>query len=147
MKIHVRIQDKTFEVKLGDVNARPIQVEVDGEIFEVWPQEMLIPSASQRSSPVPQVSHPVQPVEDAHDDARPTEKSMKVLAPIPGVIIEICVQKGDTVKYGQELCVLEAMKMKNSIRSNQKGIIGKILVSMGEQVKQSQELISFRKEG
>ena len=48
------------------------------------------------------------------------------------------------MKYGQELCTLEAMKMKNSIRAGYDGIIAKIHVSSGEQVQQGKVLMEFR---
>jgi len=147
MKIHVRIQDKTYQVELGDINARPIQAEVDGENFEVWPQEVLVPGPEQRPAPQPQTAHPVKPVPSADEKSKASAVGQSVLAPIPGVIIEICVEEGTAVEYGQELCILEAMKMKNSIRANQAATVEKILVSVGQQVSQSQELITFRKGG
>jgi len=147
MKIHVKIQDKTYEVRMGDVNTRPIQVEVDGEMFEVWPQEMIVPTPEGRPSPGTSVTHPVRPVESAGSPKKPAVLPTKVLAPIPGVVIEIKISAGDTVRYGQELCVLEAMKMKNAIRSNRDGIIESIHISEGAQVQQSQILISFRDDG
>ena len=66
-----------------------------------------------------------------------------VLAPIPGVIIAISVKPGDSVTRGQELCVLEAMKMKNAIRASRDGKIAAILVNVGDHVKNSQVLIEF----
>lgn len=146
MKIHVRIQDKTYQVELGDINARPIQAEVDGENFEVWPQEVLVPGPEQHQAPQSQTAHPVKPAA-SDEKAKASAAGQSVLAPIPGVIIEICMEEGASVEYGQELCILEAMKMKNSIRANQAGTIDKILVSVGQQVSQSQELIRFRKGG
>ena len=147
MKIHVRIQDKTFEVKIGDIQARPIQAEVDGEIFEVWPEETLVPSdTSLTVSSTPQITHPVPPVESNGSPVRPSEKTKTVIAPIPGVIVEIAANVGDSVTYGQELCVLEAMKMKNSIRANRDGSIKEILISIGDHVRQSQVLMEFESE-
>ena len=114
MKIHVKIQGKTFEVKIGDIQARPIQTEVDGDIFEVWPEETLVPSETGLSiTSTPQIAHPIQPVDVNSTLTKPQEKRRSVIAPIPGVIVEILIKKGDKVTYGQELCVLEAMKMKN----------------------------------
>ena len=142
MKIHVRIQDKTFEVQVGDIHARPIQAKVDGELFEVWPEEMVVPSNEQRPSPSAQIAHPVKPV----GISAPVAKSGQfahVTAPIPGVITEIKVKEGDSVTYGQELCVLEAMKMKNSIRAGHDGTIAKIHIAAGEQVQQSKVLMEF----
>lgn len=147
MKIHVRIQEKTFEVRIGDIQARPIQAEVDGEIFEIWPEETLVPSdTSLTVSSTPQITHPVPPVESNGSLVEPSEKTNTVIAPIPGVIVEIAVNVGDSVTYGQELCVLEAMKMKNSIRANRDGRIKKIFISTGDHVRQSQILLEFKSE-
>jgi len=144
MKIHVKIQDKIFEIKIGDIQARPIQAEVDGEIFEVWPEETLAPSdTSLAVSSTPQITHPVQPIESNDSPVKPSEKTNTVIAPIPGVIVEIAANIGDSIIYGQELCVLEAMKMKNSIRANRDGSIKKILISIGDHVRQSQILMEF----
>jgi biotin carboxyl carrier protein len=146
MKIHVKIQDKTFEVRIGDTLARPIQAIVDGEVFEVWPEEMMVPSGDQKPAPAPQAAHPVKPADIGEVKDNPTVEGKSVKAPIPGVIIDVKVSVGDTVVYGQELCVLEAMKMKNSIRSGKAGIISKVMISIGEQVSQNQTLMEFRGE-
>jgi len=142
MKIHVKIQNTTYEVQVGDLNARPIQACVDGETFEVWPEEVVHPSPSQ---PVPVESRPlVSQVNPETPAEQPVNISRDISAPIPGVIIEVAVKAGDRVVYGQELCVLEAMKMKNSIRANRDGTIQEILVSNGDQVKHGQILIRFQ---
>jgi biotin carboxyl carrier protein len=140
MKIHVKIEDKTYEVTVGDLQARPVIASVDGEDFEVWPEEMTIPSeSSSESQPVQTVSIPPmqKPTETAGGDIK------TVKAPLPGVIIDIKVSEGDKVAYGQELCTLEAMKMKNAIRSNREGTIKKIDVNIGDQVQHSQLLMEF----
>ena len=146
MKIHVKIQDKTFEVKIGDTLARPIQAIVDGEVFEVWPEEMIVPSNEQRPAPALATAHPVKPADFGEVKDNPTAEGKSVKAPIPGVIIDVKVGAGDTVAYGQELCVLEAMKMKNSIRSGKAGIISKVMVSVGDQVSQNQTLMEYHGE-
>lgn len=146
MKIHVKIQDKTFEVRIGDTLARPIQAIVDGEVFEVWPEEMMVPSNEHRITSVPQTSHPVNSADIGKVNHNPTAEGKSIKAPIPGVIIEIKVRDGDTVAYGQELCVLEAMKMKNSIRSGKAGVISKVMVSVGDQVSQNQTLMEYHGE-
>ena len=147
MKIHVKIQEKIFAVKIGDIQARPIQAEVDGEIFEVWPEETLIPSETSLTvSSTPQVAHPIPPVESSGSSEKSSKKTSAVIAPIPGVIVEISAKIGDSVTYGQELCVLEAMKMKNSIRANRDGLIKKISIAIGDHVRQSQVLMEFESE-
>jgi propionyl-CoA carboxylase alpha chain len=66
-----------------------------------------------------------------------------VYAPLPGVIDSIAVQPGDQVEAGQELCVLEAMKMKNVIRSARSGEVARLHVSVGQHVKHNDALIEF----
>ena len=55
-------------------------------------------------------------------------------APLPGRILSIDVMAGDTVKAGQEVLVLEAMKMENSIATDYAGKVKQILVEVGENV-------------
>jgi len=142
MKIHVKIQNNTYEVTIGDIHARPIQASVDGETFEVWPEEISLPAVSQMV-PIETTNTVKQAQIEAPFD-QPGNKSSEISAPIPGVIIDILVKVGDTVKYGQELCILEAMKMKNSIRASRDGSINEILVSTGDQVSHGQILIRFK---
>jgi len=142
MKIHVKIQNVTYEVIIGDIHARPIHANVDGEIFEVWPEETILPSSSQM---IPSESATtVKQVQIEAPSTQPSKTSREISAPIPGVIINILIKAGDRVQYGQELCILEAMKMKNSIRSSRDGVIDEILVSTGDQVKHGQILIRFK---
>lgn len=146
MKIRVKIQDKSYEVRIADILARPIIANVDGEEYEVWPEELKLPPDEKQTASVPHVTHPIQPADNGNYENRSSSKEIAVKAPIPGVVIEVSVSAGDPVEYGQELCVLEAMKMKNSIRSGKAGIIDKVLVSSGDQVSQSQTLMEYRGE-
>jgi len=139
MKIHVKIEDTTYEVSVGDLSARPVIASVDGQDFEVWPEEMSIPgeaieATTSKPASVPQAR---KPMDVSNGDTR------SVKAPLPGVIIEIKVSEGDRVAYGQELCVLEAMKMKNTIRANREGRIKRIHAVIGDQVQHSAVLMEF----
>ena len=142
MKIHVKIQNKTYEVEIGDIHARPIQANVDGETCEVWPEETIL-SSSPQIAPT-ETAIPVKQVNIEAPSAQTASTGNTISAPIPGVIIEVLVKAGDQVKYGQELCILEAMKMKNSIRASRDGIIEEVLVSNGDQVSHGQLLIRFK---
>lgn len=142
MKIHVKIEDTTYEVTVGDLSARPVIASVDGEDFEVWPEEMSIPTESLSSSISNQpaaMNQTQKPMEVSNGDTQ------SVKAPLPGVIVEFKVSEGDLVAYGQELCVLEAMKMKNTIRANRDGRIKKIHAAIGDQVQHSTVLMEFEK--
>ena len=57
-----------------------------------------------------------------------------VNAPLPGRVVELKVKVGDTVKAGQEVLVLEAMKMENSIPTDYAGTVKQILVNVGDNV-------------
>ena len=67
----------------------------------------------------------------------------KLNAFIPGTIGEIFVKPGDIVKWGDTLFVLEAMKMKNFVKSPRQGIIKKLHVKSGDRVMKNQLLIEY----
>lgn len=64
-----------------------------------------------------------------------------ITAPIPGLVKGLFVKEGDKVQAGQQLLVMEAMKMENIINSTHAGTVQKILVAAGENVAQEQQLI------
>jgi propionyl-CoA carboxylase alpha chain len=66
-----------------------------------------------------------------------------VMAPMPGLIVEFTVQVGDTVKFGQPIAIIEAMKMENIIRSQCNGIVEEIYVKKGESVSLDQHLVKI----
>jgi propionyl-CoA carboxylase alpha chain len=59
------------------------------------------------------------------------------------VIVSVAVQPGDTVQVGQELCVLEAMKMNNTIRAARAGTVARVNVSVGQHVKHGEVLLEY----
>ena len=62
---------------------------------------------------------------------------------MPGVIDSLVANVGDTVNKGDTVLILEAMKMKNEIRSEVTGKIASFLVAPGQQVKFGEDLVSF----
>lgn len=72
--------------------------------------------------------------------------SNHLLAPLAGKVVAIKVAEGEEVKPGQELVLLEAMKMENSIHAEHKATIGKIYTKVGENVSSGQVLIEFVEE-
>jgi glutaconyl-CoA/methylmalonyl-CoA decarboxylase subunit gamma len=149
MKIKVKIDEQMFEVEINDLAARPIVALVDGQCFEVWPEEETAPApAPEGKAPVERLAPAPRPIVAAVQAVSPApagsvDKAKTILAPIPGVILTVAVCAGATVKVGQELCVLEAMKMKNAIRSTRAGTIANIYISEGDHVKHGQVLIDF----
>ena len=57
-----------------------------------------------------------------------------LVAPMPGKVIEVKVKKGDKVKAGDTLIIIEAMKMEHSIKATENGKIAKLMVSLNQQV-------------
>ena len=140
MNIRVKIGDQIFDVEVGDVSVRPILAKVDCDTFEVWPEEegMVVKPAVDEKKVVPSARNPRPAAPAANGN-----KIKVVTAPIPGVIISITVKPGDAVVSGQELLVLEAMKMKNSIRATRTGTIAAIQVTVGDHVRHGQPLVEF----
>lgn len=147
MKVTVTIDGQTFRVEVGDLRARPIQATVDGQTFEVWPEEetqAVTPAPLTTAAAAPASPAPPRPVVTAA--AKPTNgasAASAITAPIPGVIIAVAVQAGATVRAGQELCTLEAMKMNNTIRAPRDGRISGVAVSVGQSVRQRQVLMEY----
>jgi glutaconyl-CoA/methylmalonyl-CoA decarboxylase subunit gamma len=65
-------------------------------------------------------------------------------APMPGVVLEVNVKPGDTVVRGQQIAILEAMKMQNSIKSPRAGTIAEVCVAAGQAVGHGDALIRFQ---
>ena len=71
------------------------------------------------------------------------DQAKRVTSPMPGSIVSVSVEVGDTVTDGQELLVVEAMKMQNLIKAQVDGKVKKVLVKAGASVAVDQLLIEF----
>jgi len=143
MIMKVVIDGQTYEVSIDDLHTRPVIAEVDGERYEVWPEEERTEAQQPTISPQIVIPESVQPTSPIREAAQ-AESVKDVKAPLPGVIVAILVKPGDVVTRGQELCTLEAMKMKNAIKSNREGSIASIEVTVGDQVSHGQVLMTYK---
>ncbi len=66
-----------------------------------------------------------------------------LISPMPGKVIEVCIEIGKEVKKGQKLVVIESMKMENALISPKDGIIESIHIQEGQQVSADEELLQF----
>lgn len=82
-------------------------------------------------------------VHDMGLDEAVSGQTGSITAPMPGLVLEIDVQPGDSVSAGDSLIILEAMKMENVLSSPGDGVIGNIHVEKGQPVEKSQLLITF----
>ncbi len=148
MNYIVKIDNLTYTVAIGDLSARPIIATINNEQFEVWPelengrstasvpQNGTNPALPRQTSalPLPQPGAPTAPA---------AERSKVVRAPIPGMITEVLVQAGQSVTARQPLCVLEAMKMHNTIYAPHAGVIANVAITAGQHVKHSDIMFEF----
>lgn len=140
MNISVKIGERRFEVTVGDLNERPIRAVLDGETFEVYPE----PTATNGLAtprPTPQTAQSTASMPASA--VVPKTSTNLIKAALPGVIASISVRSGETISAGQQICVIEAMKMQNVIRATRNGTIKEVLVTVGQTVKQRQPLVEY----
>ena len=82
----------------------------------------------------------ISPMEDAAQVEQPAG-SEELLAHVTGVVLSVKVREGDKITAGQELVVLEAMKMEHSVRSAYDGVVAKLAVTQGQQVNAGNALL------
>jgi len=73
----------------------------------------------------------------------PADLSKYLLSPMPGLLVKLAVKVGDQVKTGEELAVVEAMKMENSLRATNDGIVAKISADVGDSLMVDQAILEF----
>ncbi len=137
MRYQLKIGDRDFAVEVGGQQAGILRVTVNGTPYDVTlvqdtpasmprvaPAETAQESVSQRPAVVASAGN--KPVETAAGGT--------VLAPIPGLILEIKVKVGDMVQAGQSVAVMEAMKMENNLTAHISGMVTEIRVQKGSEV-------------
>ena len=128
-------------------------VTVNGITYEVVVEEVAggasTPTAAPvATAPVAPAAAPAQaatpaPAPKAAPVAAPAAGATTIKAPMPGNIIKVNVKAGDSVKKGDILCILEAMKMENEICSPSDGVVAGVNVSQGASVQTDDVLLSL----
>lgn len=139
MKYTVRINGRSLVVEIEDLNVRPVIAHVEGKRFEVIPESNSITIESK--SDEQKETKVVKFVGLQKNESNPNNN--EVTAPLPGTAIEVFIEAGDTIEAGQVIAIIEAMKMKNSIRSTRAGKIAEVLVRAGQAVAHKQALVRF----
>jgi len=133
-----KINENGYTVNIKSHEGNIIDLEVNGTSYEVIMKEeikksktpTLVRAASQR---------PAEPLK-----VNPSSSISKIIAPIPGVVLSIDVAVGDTLKLGDRMLVLEAMKMENNIVCEKAGTITAMKIVVGQQVLQNEVMIEIR---
>ena len=128
-----KINGNVYKVTIGDIEDNIAHVEVNGTPYNVEMEKA--PKVV-----VKPVARPVTTAPVVKPAAASSGKS-GVKSPLPGVILDIKVNVGDTVKKGQVVIILEAMKMENNINADKDGKITAINVSKGESVLEGTDLV------
>lgn len=110
---------------------------VDGQSYPIHVNGLvLMPSAA-------------SPTDPALPSAMPSAKLLPqvgtgtVAAIMPGKIIRVLVEEGQTVEAGQSVCILEAMKMENELRAHRHGTVRAVYVKAGDDVEKGQALVEI----
>ena len=117
-------------------------ITVNGVAYDVTVEEknggvVSAPKAVEKSAPV--ASAPVA----SAPQAAAKEGNVAVSAPMPGKILAVKAKEGDSVKAGDVLLVLEAMKMENDLVAPQDGVVASINVKVGDSVESGAKLASL----
>lgn len=134
-RFRVRVGQRWLTVEVRpDPHGRP-QVWVEGQPVEV---EALPVDAVGDTPPAPALSPAAPP--------RPRGKGT-IVSPLPGRVVAVSAQVGDRVQAGDEVCVIESMKMEQSIRCDQAGVVKAVFVRPGQTVQAGDALVEVEGEG
>ena len=138
-----KINGENYNVTINEVNDTTAQVEVNGVTYNVEWEKPEPPKPVVVAKPAAPAAKPVAPAAAPAPAASGTASGYAIKTPLPGVIIDIKVNVGDTVAKGQTVAILEAMKMENNINSDRDGKVVSIAVNKGETVADGAVLITL----
>ena len=133
------INGNKYEVVISDITDNIATLTVNGEQYTV---EMEKQAEPEKKKPV------IRPAAAAAESAAPAaeggaavNKANALKAPLPGVITDILVEVGQEVEAGQNVVVLEAMKMANNLQAEKAGKVTAICVQVGQSVMEDEALV------
>ena len=138
-KYKFTIRGNDYDVRLKDIEDNIAELDVNGTLYEV-----VIHSDVKASKTPKLIRKPVEqmPGEGQIKKTESTGKH-KVTAPLPGTILKLNVHLGDLVTEGQNLLIMEAMKMENQVQTTRAGEVTAIKVNVGDSVLQDDVLIEI----
>jgi glutaconyl-CoA/methylmalonyl-CoA decarboxylase subunit gamma len=131
------IDDKEYEVEVGTRQDNRVQVTVNGKPYDVE----LRPNAA--PVPVARASYPPPAPTAAPRPTSGASAADAVRAPMAGLVLSIKCKVGDQVNAGDELLMLEAMKMENAITAHRSGVVKRIAVEPHQVVNQDDVLLEL----
>ena len=121
------------------VNGKDYSVKIEGGATSVQPV-----SAAPTVAPVAQTAVPT-PASPAPAPAAPAASGQgkDIVSPLPGVVISVDVKEGSSVKRGQKVAVIEAMKMENEIQADCDGVVTAVHVAKGDSVLEDAKIVTI----
>ena len=140
-----RINGNEYNVDINSVEGNIADVTVNGASYQVEMENAPAPVQRPAQAPAAAVASTgsATTTTPAPRAAAPAGAGKPVTSPLPGVIIEVSVKEGQTVKAGQKVAVLEAMKMENEIQAPADGTVTAILVNKGDSVLEGAEIVKI----
>ena len=144
--LRVRVNGRWYTVEAVDIDADPAIVLVDGEPVEVSLSRPLISAGEPvPDGPAPDASAgPEHPPTGASPPAVPAAGTRVFASPMPGIIMSVAVKVGDQVVTGDDICVLEAMKMQQALKADWSGIVSAVHVIPGQQVLDGDPIVELQ---
>lgn len=129
------IDGHKYEVSVNEIENNVAELEVNGTPFTVEIEKEEKVTTRPVAKPAAATSAPA---------AAPATGSVKfITSPLPGSIVRVLVEAGQSVKKGDVLLTMESMKMENNISAEADGVVKSILVTPGQNVMQDDKLIEF----
>ena len=128
----MKFEDNVAEV---EVNGTKYKVTVENEVFQSKTPKLV------QGVSVPSTDSDPSTAKTANPNAAKGTGTIK--SPLPGVVLALYVKVGDSVKLGQRLLLLEAMKMENNIEADKEGVIKSVLKQKGDSVMEGDVLIEI----
>lgn len=133
------IDGNNYEVAINEVGETTAKVTVNGTEYTVEWEKPVEEKPVVKVQPV--AAKPAAPAAPAAAPAAAPVSGNAIKTPLPGVIIDVKVNVGDTVKKGDTVVVLEAMKMENNINADRDGKVVAVHVAKGDTVADGAALI------
>lgn len=143
-----KINGNEYSVAVNSISGNIADVTVNGTQYQVEMENapatpvQAVPATQQPAAPAQQAT--VQaPQQAAQAAPKPSAGGKAVTSPLPGVIIAVKVNVGDTVKAGQVIAILEAMKMENEIQAEHDGTVASVNVTKGDSVLEGATIVTI----
>ena len=138
----LKINGNDYNVEINEVEGQEIKLDVNGTSYVVTvDQEIKQQKKTVVSTPRPQMAAAAAAAAAPKSSAPAAAAGSKVTTPLPGTILDVFVNVGDTVKAGQTVVLLEAMKMENNIEADVAGTVKEGKVRKGDSVLEGDVLV------